>query len=473
MFQEFGDSLQYVQKHEIKLIDLKYCDLWGSWRHLTIPATQFTARLLETGIGLDGSSVGLKNVKAGDMIMVPDISSGFVDPFWEVPLLSFLCTIQSGDVHEVFSNDPRGIALRAESYLQSTGIGTHSRWGPEFEFFVFDKAVYKNIMGQAGYSFISGAAEWSRRENGVGPYLAQHGGYHACPPKDRYFNLRNNLALTLDSMGVPVKYHHHEVGSAGQLEVETPMMGIISAGDAVLLVKYAAKMTAAQYQKSVTFMPKPIYGEAGNGMHFHQNLFDSKRNVFYDPDTYGCLSQTAKYYIGGLLHHGPAVLGLTNPSTNSYRRLVPGYEAPVNAFYSLGNRSAAIRIPKYACRSDTARIEFRPPDATCNPYLALAAQLMAGIDGIKRQLDPADLGYGPIDEDIFSWTDNKRREIKPLPTSLEEALQALEEDHEFLLEGDVFNENLIQAWVEHKREAECYPVRSRPHPYEMSLYYDV
>jgi glutamine synthetase len=257
------------------------------------------------------------------------------------------------------------------------------------------------------------------------------------------------------------------------MEIETPMMGMQQSGDAVLMVKYVTKMTAQEQGKAATFMPKPLYQEAGNGMHFHQMLLKDGVNLFYDPEGYACMSDTARYYIGGLLHHGPAVLAFTNPSTNSYRRLVPGFEAPVNAFYSLGNRSAAIRIPKYALSPESARMEFRPPDATCNPYLALAAMLMAGIDGIQNKIDPTEQGYGPIDADIFSWSEKQRAEIKPLPTSLGKALAALEADHEFLLAGGVFTEELIQTWIEYKRQGEADQIRVRPHPYEMNLYFDV
>jgi glutamine synthetase len=274
-------------------------------------------------------------------------------------------------------------------------------------------------------------------------------------------------------MGVPVKYHHHEVGGPGQSEIETPMMGLVAAGDTSMLVKYVSKMTAVAQGQTVTFMPKPLYGEAGSGMHFHQHLFKAGANLFYDPDGYGCISQLGRYYISGLLTHGAALLALTNPSTNSYRRLVPGFEAPVNAFYSLGNRSAAIRIPKYATQPDKARMEFRPPDATCNVYLALAAQLMAGIDGIRRQIDPTEAGFGPIDEDVFSWTPDKRATIKRLPGSLDQALRALAADHAFLLAGDVFSAEMIQQWIDYKLEVEYYAVRNRPHPYEVTLYFDV
>ena len=473
MFQEFKQARQFIDEHKIQLVDLKYCDLWGRLHHLTISANLFTPKLMASGIGFDGSSVGLKDVKAGDMVMVPDITTGFQETFSDVPILSFISTILNADTHEIFNNDPRNLAQRAESYLKSTGIATKSYWGPEFEFYVFDSAAYENEMHRVGYSFNSKSAEWSSAEGSSGAYIPVHGGYHAAPPKDRFFNLRNEITLHLKAIRIPVKYHHHEVGSPGQLEIEIPMMGLVPAGDAIMLVKYTTKMVASKHEKAVTFMPKPIYAEAGNGMHFHQQVFNQDQNLFFDADGYGHLSQTARYYIGGLLYHGPAVLALTNPSTNSYRRLVPGYEAPVNAFYSLGNRSAAIRIPKYASQPETARFEFRPPDATSNPYLAMAAQLMAGIDGIQRKMDPSELGFGPFDEDVFSWTDKQREVIKPLPTSLDGALQALKEDHDFLLAGDVFSEELIENWIEYKREVECYPVHNRPHPYEMSLYFDV
>ena len=280
------------------------------------------------------------------------------------------------------------------------------------------------------------------------------------------------MSLALEEMGIEVKYHHHEVGGPGQSEIETPMMGLMRSGDATQIVKYVTKMVAHRHGQTATFMPKPLYGEAGNGMHFHQHLFKNGQNVFYDANGYGKLSQTALWYIGGLLLHGGAVLAFTNPSTNSYRRLVPGFEAPVNAFFSLGNRSAAIRVPKYADQPDTARFEFRPPDATCNIYLALAVQLMAGLDGVVNQMTPTALGFGPIDQNIFAWNDEQRKAIKPLPASLREALDALNRDHDFLLRGGVFDDGQIAEWIKVKLD-EYYGVRNRPHPYEMALYFDV
>jgi glutamine synthetase len=473
MFQNFQQARTYVNESRIEVIDLKFCDLWGRWHHLTIPASQFTEELMEQGVGFDGSSVGLKSVKSGDMVLIPDLATGFLDPFWDSAALSFICTTFEADTHASFANDPRNIARRAEEFMRSTGIAEESRWGPEFEFYIFDSVRYESGVNRASYEVVSREADWNSAEGGHGHYIPPHGGYHAIPPKDQLFNLRADMVRRLELMGVPVKYHHHEVGGPGQVEIETSMMGLIQSGDATMMIKYVTKMAAQLRGQTVTFMPKPLFGEAGSGMHFHQHLFKSGKNLFYDKNGYGSLSKEALWYIGGLLAHGPALLALTNPSTNSYRRLVPGYEAPVNAFFSLGNRSAAVRIPKYANQPDTARIEFRPPDATGNVYLALAAMLMAGLDGSAKKIDPTEAGFGPIDANIFAWDDTQRAQIKSLPSSLNEALKALEADHDFLLAGEVFSEELIQQWVDFKRHQEYFPVRNRPHPYEMSLYFDV
>ena len=473
MFEDFDQAARYVEEHHIQLIDLKFCDLWGRWHHLTVPASQFTPVIMECGIGFDGSAVGLKSVKAGDMVLVPDLDTGVIDPFWQASTLSFICTTLEADTHQVFTNDPRNIAIRAEAYLRETGIADRSLWGPEYEFYIFDNVAFDNGVNHASYRLDSAEADWNSATGGHGHYIPLHGGYHAIPPKDQLFNLRSEMALHLEAMSVPVKYHHHEVGGPGQSEIETPMMGLVQAGDATMLVKYVTKMTAHSHGKTVTFMPKPLYGEAGSGMHFHQHLFKQGKNLFYDAQGYGCMSQTALYYIGGLLKHGPALLALTNPSTNSYRRLVPGFEAPVNAFFSLGNRSAAVRIPKYATQPDTARMEFRPPDATCNVYLALAGQLLAGLDGIRNKIDPTQAGYGPIDANIFAWSDEQRAGIQQLPSSMHEAMSALQADHDFLLAGNIFSPEMIEQWVKFKMEAEYYQVQNRPHPYEVSLYFDV
>ncbi len=473
MFQTFEQAQKYVRDYGVEMVDLKFCDLWGRWHHLTIPAGQFEPEIMEKGIGFDGSAVGLKSVKAGDMVLVPDLGTGFMDPFWDTATLSFICATLEADTHAIFQNDPRNIAIRAEEYLKSTGIADESRWGPEFEFYIFDRVSYEYGINRAYYEIFSAEADWNSSQGGHGHYIPAHGGYHAIPPKDSLYKLRTEISSNLEKMGVPVKYHHHEVGGPGQCEIETPMMGLLQAGDASMIIKYVTKMTAHGHGQTATFMPKPLFGEAGSGMHFHQHLFLQNRNVFYDPKGYGCISEEGLYYIGGLLAHGAALLAITNPSTNSYRRLIPGYEAPVNAFFSLGNRSAAVRIPKYANQPDTARMEFRPPDATGNVYLMLAAMLLAGVDGIRNKIDPTASGFGPIDQNIFAWSDEQRATIKALPSSLNEALRALETDHDFLTVGGIFTEELIQQWVDYKRNVEYYAVRDRPHPYEMSLYFDV
>jgi glutamine synthetase len=473
MFQVFDQAQKYIHDYHVEMIDLKFTDLWGRWHHLTLPAAHFEPEIMQKGIGFDGSAVGLKSVKAGDMVLIPDLRTGFMDPFWDSPTLSFICTAYEADTYASFENDPRNIAIRAEAQLKASGVADESRWGPEYEFYIFDHVAYEYGTNRAYYEISSAEADWNSSQGGHGHYIPAHGGYHAIPPKDALYKLRTEIANHLENMGVPVKYHHHEVGGPGQCEIETPMMGLIPAGDATMIIKYVTKMTAHAHGQTATFMPKPLYGEAGSGMHFHQHLFKKGKNIFFDPKGYGCISQDGLYYIGGLLAHGPALLAITNPSTNSYRRLVPGYEAPVNAFFSLGNRSAAVRIPKYANQADTARVEFRPPDASGNVYLMLAAMLLAGLDGIRNKIDPQAGGFGPIDQNIFAWSDEKRAQIKSLPASLNEALHALEADHTFLTADGVFNEELIHQWVDYKRNAEYFAVRDRPHPYEMSLYFDV
>jgi glutamine synthetase len=472
MFQNLDEAAAFIRHKSVAMVDLKFCDLWGRWRHVTLPATRFSPALLESGVGFDGSSLGLASVKSGDLVLVPELGTAFLDPFWEVPTVSFLCATLEADTRQPFPHDPRTLAARAEAFLKATGVGDSSRWGPEFEFYLFDGVSYENAINVAAYRVESREADWKSHELGDGYTIPRHGGYHAIPPQDHLFGARTKISQHLESMGVPVKYHHHEVGGPGQCEIETRMLPMVRAADVTLLAKYVARMTAQQLGMTATFMPKPLFGEAGSGLHFHQQVLSGETNVFYDAAGYGCLSETARFYIGGLLSHGPAVMALTNPSTNSYRRLVPGYEAPVSAIFSLGNRSAAIRIPKYANRPDSARLEFRPPDATCNPYLAIAAQLMAGIDGIRRRIDPTPLGFGPFDEDVFAWPAEKRAHIQALPTSLETALDALESDSGFLLEGDVFSAEMIRRWIVKKR-AEVRAVGDRPHPYEIELYYDL
>jgi glutamine synthetase len=472
MFHTCDEVSSFIRDHAIAMIDLKFCDTWGRWHHVTIPAGRFSQELLDEGVGFDGSSVGFKTVSAGDMVMVPDLDTGFVDPFWEVPTLSFLCTTLEADSRQLYPYDPRTIARRAEQYLVDSGVADSSHWGPEFEFYLFDGVSYENGMNVASYRVESREGDWGSATLGSGFTIPRHGGYHAIPPMDHLFNARTRISMILERMGIPVKYHHHEVGGPGQCEIETPILPLLKAADSVMLAKYVTRMAAKEMGMTATFMPKPLYGEAGSGMHFHQRLHKGGKNVFYDPSGYGSVGAIAGSYMAGLLQHGGAVMAFTNASTNSYRRLIPGFEAPISAIFSLGNRSAAIRIPKYANSPEAARFEFRPPDAMCNPYLAMASQLMAGIDGIRQGLDPTAMGFGPVDEDIFSWPAERRAKIKALPTSMDESMAALAADHEFLLAGGVFNADLVERWITRKLWEER-EVRNRPHPYEIELYYNL
>jgi len=472
VFHTLDEATEQIRREGYRMLDLKFSDLWGRWHHVTVPANQLNERLMRDGVGFDGSSVGLKSIKSGDMVLIPDLATAFRDPFFDQPTLSFLCSAHEADTREPFAFDPRNIVRRAEEYLRSSGIADESVWGPEYEFYVFSRVTVENGVNVASYRVDSAEADWNSATSGHGHWIPLHGGYHAIPPRDSLHNLRNEICLTLEQLGVEVKYHHHEVGGPGQCEIETPLAGILRAGDATQIIKYVVKNLAVAHGLTATFMPKPLFGEAGSGMHFHQMLRREGRNVFYDAEGYGCMSRTALRYIGGILRHGPALLAITNPSTNSYRRLVPGYEAPVSAIFSLGNRSAAIRVPKYADREETARCEFRPPDATANVYLALAAQLMAGLDGIAKAIDPSAEGYGPVDRNVFELSEEERRNIRSLPTSLAAACDALEADHEFLLAGDVFDRDQLGDFIAHLRDADA-AVRARPHPYEIGQYFDV
>lgn len=475
MFEDIGQVQQYVRDQAIEMVDLKFCDLDGRWHHVAMPAARLDARLCEHGVGFDGSSVGFAALESGDMAVVPDLRTAFRDPFCEIPTLSFLCDIVEADTHRPSPLDPRGIARRTEAYLRESGVATESLWLPELEFYLFDRVLYGSGVNHSGYRVDACEAYWNSEGGEFQNYgfqIPPHGGYHAIPPSDSTHNLRSEMVRLLESLGVPVKYHHHEVGGPGQCEIEMPLAPLTRTADNVMLAKYVIRMVAYRQGKTATFLPKPLYNEAGSGLHFHQTLRRDGQPVFYDPAGYAGLSRTALHYIAGLLVHGPALLALTNPSTNSYRRLVPGFEAPTNLFFSLGNRSAAIRVPKYATTPESKRFEFRTPDATCNPYLALSAQLLAGLDGIRRQIDPGQEGFGPFDENIFSWPEERRRQIRALPTSLPEALQSLESDHGFLMQGDIFPERLIRRWIDLRRK-DCQSVAVRPHPYEMDLYFDL
>jgi len=468
------EVLKFVKAQSIEMVDFKAVDLIGRWHHVTIPASQLSKSTFTDGIGIDASSYpGYKKVTAGDMKIIPDNSTRIIDRFPDLRTLSIVCDICEPD-GTPYLRYPRNVARRAEQYMASTRKGV-ALFSPELEFYVFDEIRYTSGINQASYYIDSTEAFWNtgRQENpNLGYKFPPQAGYHGIPPADSTFNLRSKLVKLIKESGIPVKYHHHEVGAA-QVEIEVLHDTLLRSADAVMLMKYLIKNIAYQSHKVATFMPKPLYQQAGNGMHFHQYLSDGKFSLFYDKNGYAGLSQLALNYIGGLLKHGPALLAFTSPSTNSYKRLIPGYEAPVNLFYAAANRTAAVRIPMYDVNRQRARIEFRPPDATCNPYLALAAMLMAGLDGIENQTDPTAEGFGPFETDIAEMPEQQQASIKALPSSLQDALNALRDDHDFLLKGEVFTEDLIDAWIEYKMRKEVNPLRARPHPYEFELYSDI
>jgi glutamine synthetase len=455
-----------------RTLDLKFVNLLGRWHHVSVPVERLDTAFLERGVSFDGSSVpGFGRASSSDRTLIPDPETAFMDPFWDPPALSLICDAYEGNGHPC-ARDPRGIARRAEEYLRSTGIADTAQVSPEFEFYVFDSVRHRCDVHTAAYTVDTEEAEWNAdSEESVGTRLPLKGGYHALPPQDRLHRLRDEMVRVIQDCGVPVKYHHHEGGGAGQNEIEILFYPLLRGGDVTMLVKYIVRMVAHASGRTATFMPKPLWNAAGSGMHVHQHLFKSGRPLFWDEKGWAGLSDLALFYIGGLLHHGPALLGLTSPSTNSYKRLVPGFESPVHLIYGLANRSAAVRIPEGADTPETKRIEFRPPDATCNIYLAMAGMLMAGIDGIRRKIDPRAAGFGPVDEDIAIHPEAIGRTAGTVPLSLAAAVDALERDHAFLLEGGVMDEETVAAWIDMKRK-ESWDVSKRPHPREIALYYD-
>lgn len=474
MDEKIEKLLRSVKDHQVEMIDLKFIDLLGQWHHLTIPAAIFSEETFSRGVAFDGSSVGFKTVEAGDMVLIPEPETARYDPFWEVKTISILCEAAEADTKEISPRDPRGIARRAEKFLKESGMADESEWSPEFEFYIFDSINYQSDINMARYIIDSEEADWNsgmEHEQNLGHKIPRKGGYHAIPPLDIMFNIRSEMVKIIEESGIKVRYHHHEVGGPGQSEIEVLFYPLVEAADHAMWIKYVIKVIAQRRKRTVTFMPKPLYGEAGSGMHMHQKLFKNGEPLFFDSSGYAGLSKTALHYIGGILSHGPSLTALTNPSTNSFKRLVPGFEAPVNLFFSLANRSAAIRIPKYGIAPHDKTFEYRPPDATCNIYLAMSAILMAGIDGIRKEIDPTEAGFGPFDVDIDKASKEIKDHIKPLPSSLKEALEALAKDHQYLLAGGVFSPDIIETWIERKMK-DYYEVRNRPHPYEMNLYYE-
>jgi len=477
VFKSYEEVMDFCNEHAVQMIDFKMIDLLGRWRHLSIPTARFTPDTLKYGIGFDGSNYGFAPIEKSDMVFIPDISTAFYDTFTDVATLSMI-----GDVYVIaqpenyrFDQDPRSIAVKAEEYMKSTGIADEMRIGPEYEFHVFDNVTYECSPQKTGFSIDAEQAIWNSGETdyqNLGYKIPLKGGYHIAPPQDILYDLRARMCLLMEENDIPVKYHHHEVGGPGQVEIEVEFGGMREMADKTMLAKYLIKNLAFQEGKTVTFMPKPIFGEAGNGLHVHMHLFNNNEPVFYDENGYSGLSQNALYFIGGLLKHAPAVLAFTNPSTNSYKRLVPGYEAPVSICFATANRSAVIRVPAYAKAPDQKRFEFRSSDASCNPYFAFSAILMAGLDGIKNKINPTAEGFGPYDVNLYNLPLEEQAKIKSLPKSLDEALDALEKDHDFLMAGNVFPKRLIEIWIENKRQ-EARKVNDIPHPMEYELYYDL
>ena len=461
------EVVEFAREKGVKVVDMRFTDLPGLWQHFSISTSELNEDIFEDGLGFDGSSIrGFQQIQESDMLLIPDPASAFLDPFTEVP------TVKDPVTGEAYTRDPRYIAQKAEKHLQATGIGDTVYIGPEPEFFVLDDVRYDTGPGFGFYYVDSIEASWNtgREENpNLGHKPRYKEGYFPVPPVDTLQDMRSEMMLTLESIGVRVEVHHHEVATAGQNEIDMRFDTLTRMGDKLFMYKYVTKNVARHHGKSATFMPKPIFSDNGSGMHVHQSIWKKGKNVFYKPGGYADISDDCKYYIGGLLRHLPALLAFCAPTANSYRRLVPGFEAPVNLIYSQRNRSACVRIPAYSKSENAKRLELRCPDPSCNGYLAFAAMLMAGLDGIENKIAPPD----PIDKDLYDLEPAEAQDIASTPGSLDEVLSALEADHDFLLKGDVFTKDVIDTWIQYKREKELAPLSLRPHPYEFSLYYDI
>ncbi len=466
------EVLELAREKGVRMVDLRFADLPGTWQHFSISTTELNEDIFEDGLGFDGSSIrGFQKIQESDMLLIPDADSAFIDPFAGVTTLVMICNVKDPVTEEPYSRDPRHIARKAEAHLRSTGVGDTIYFGPEPEFFVLDDVRYDSGPGFAYYHVDSVEAAWNtgREENpNLGHKPRYKEGYFPCPPVDTLQDIRSEMVLALEQIGVRVEVHHHEVATAGQNEIDMRFDTLTRMGDQLQMYKYVVKNVARKHGKTATFMPKPIFSDNGSGMHVHQSIWKDGKNVFYGPGGYADISDACRYYIGGLLKHASAVLAFAAPTANSYRRLVPGFEAPVNLVYSQRNRSACVRIPLYSKSEGAKRIEFRAPDPTCNGYMAFAAMMMAGLDGIKNRIEPP----APLDKDIYDLSAEEKAGIASTPGSLEEALAALEADHEFLLDGGVFTPDVVETFIDYKRENEVDVLRLRPHPYEFSMYYD-
>jgi glutamine synthetase len=466
------EVISRAKEQGVKIVDFRFTDLPGTWQHFSVPVSQLTEDLFAEGIGFDGSSIrGFQKIHESDMLLFPDPDTAMVDPCLEVPTLQIICDIKDPIRRAPYSRDPRFVARKAEAFLRESGVADISYWGPEAEFYIFNSVRYDQNAHEGYYHVDSIEGIWNSGQNGL-PNLGSRPrykeGYFPVPPVDKLQDLRSRITLALIDAGIDIEVHHHEVGTAGQTEIDMRFGPLVNMADNVLLYKYIVRNVCYQNGYTATFMPKPLYGDNGSGMHTHQSLWKDGTNLFYDKDGYALLSDLARWYIGGLLKHAPALLAFAAPTTNSYRRLVPGYEAPIKLAYSARNRSACIRIPTYSDNPKARRLEFRSPDPTCNPYLAFASMLMAGLDGIANKIEPPK----PVEADLYELDPEMASQVKNLPGSLSEVLDALESDNEFLQKGGVFTDDLIYTWIAYKREREVDPVALRPHPYEFFLYYD-
>jgi glutamine synthetase len=467
------EVLDLAKQHNLKIVDLRFTDLPGTWQHFSMPIRQLTEEIFDEGIGFDGSSIrGFQEIQESDMILIPDPTTAFVDPIFEIPTLVIICDVYDPITRQPYTRDPRYVARKAEEYLKRTGIGDISYFGPEAEFFLFNDVRYGGGTNSAFYYVDSIEGWWQSGEDlqpNLGGQIPAKRGYFPVPPTDMLQDVRSKIVLALESAGVEVEVHHHEVGTAGQAEIDMRFAPLTRMADYVMIYKYMVKNVARQNGLTATFMPKPLFEDNGSGMHTHQSVWKNGENVMFDEAGYAQISDMAKYYIGGLLKHASALLALAAPTTNSYKRLVPGYEAPINLVYSQRNRSAICRIPVYSKSPKSKRVEFRAPDPSCNPYLCFAAMLMAGLDGVQSQTDPGE----PIDKDLYDLPPEEAALVTKTPGTLSDVLDALEADHEFLLRGDVFTEDVLEAYISYKREQEVDPVRLRPHPHEFTLYFDI
>lgn len=465
------DVLKYAKDNGALMVDLRFTDLPGVTQHFSVPVSELTEESFTNGFGFDGSSIrGFQSIHESDMLLIPDPTTAYMDPFLKIPTMQMFCFITDPITGESYTRDPRYIAKKAEDHLRGSGIADLSYWGPECEFYIFDEARFEQNEHSGYYFLDSSEGAWGSGQEGARGYRPRlKGGYFPVPPMDQYQDLRSEMVLEMQKYGLHIEVQHHEVGTAGQAEIDMRYGTLLKTADNVMNYKYCVKQTAWRAGKTATFMPKPLFMDNGSGMHTHQSLWRNGENLFYDETGYALLSDMARYYIGGLLQHAPALLAFTNPTTNSYRRLVPGYEAPIYLVYSSRNRSACVRIPTYSKAPAARRIEFRTPDPSCNPYLAFAACLQAGLDGVRNKIEPPE----PMDKDLYDLEPEDKAQVTSVPGSLEEVLIALENDHDFLLEGGVFTEDVIETWISYKRKNELDAVRLRPHPHEFELYFDI